>query len=100
MNVDSFIDSTLVERIWSNGAVVSSDFVVSHLSDVLRFLVLRRFGGIYVDNDVVFLKPLPEVFNFVGRESWTHPFVGNEPRIGLVGRKAFKVAEWLINGKC
>ena len=76
LNVDSFIDSTLVDRIWKNGAVVSSDFVVSHLSDVLRFLVLRRFGGIYVDSDVVFLKPLPDVFNFVGRESWTHPFVG------------------------
>ncbi len=55
----------------------SSQFLVSHLSDVVRFLLLQKYGGTYLDLDALILRPLPEnVPNFVGRESWTHPFIG------------------------
>jgi hypothetical protein len=76
LNVDSFVEGTPLERLWKNDVILSSQHLVSHLSDVLRFLILRRFGGTYLDSDVIVLKPLPDFSNFVGRESWTHPFVG------------------------
>jgi lactosylceramide 4-alpha-galactosyltransferase len=76
LNVDSFVEGTPLERLWKNDVILSSRHLVSHLSDVLRFLILRRFGGTYLDSDVIVLKPLPDFPNFVGRESWTHPFVG------------------------
>ena len=76
LNVDSFIQGTSLESLWQNDVIISSRHLVSHLSDVLRFLILSRFGGTYLDSDVIVLKPLPNFYNFVGRESWTHPFVG------------------------
>ncbi len=44
-------------------------YLVSHASDVLRFLLLWRYGGTYLDMDQIFVKALPTtVRNFVGKE--------------------------------
>lgn len=47
---------------------------VEHQSDVYRLLILIKYGGVYVDNDLVFLKPhdvfLNSTLPVVGRESW------------------------------
>jgi hypothetical protein len=43
-----------------------SGFGVEHSSDILRCLVLYVFGGIYIDTDVIVLKPLDEFQNSMG----------------------------------
>lgn len=55
MNVDRYLKNTPVEDLWTSGRLLKSDnpkWRVSHLSDVLRFTTLWRFGGIYMDMDV------------------------------------------------
>ncbi|XP_034474391.1 lactosylceramide 4-alpha-galactosyltransferase-like [Drosophila innubila] len=47
------------------------------MSDLLRMLTLFRFGGIYLDMDVVLLRSLEQVpFNYAGAESDTHVAIG------------------------
>lgn len=43
------------------------DWPVEQHSDMLRILTLWKFGGIYMDLDVVSLKPMPFI-NFIGAE--------------------------------
>lgn len=40
-------------RIWEE-----SEFQQEHLSDILRSLTLNKYGGLYLDLDVIMLKPL------------------------------------------
>ena len=35
------------------------------MSDLVRVLLLSKKGGAYLDTDVLSLKPLPEVKNFI-----------------------------------
>ena len=43
-------------------------WAVSHLSDGLRFLTLYKFGGYYFDLDVVQMRPVTSLTNFVVAE--------------------------------
>ena len=62
--------------LWQENLIQTSTYLVSHLSDVLRFLILHNFGGTYLDLDALILQKLPEASkNFVGRESWTKPYL-------------------------
>lgn len=79
INVQSFIKGSPLENLWDQEAIQNSDFRESHLSDILRFLILYNFGGTYLDLDALILKTLPmDIPNFVGRESWTHPYLGKK----------------------
>ncbi|XP_023233605.1 lactosylceramide 4-alpha-galactosyltransferase-like [Centruroides sculpturatus] len=42
-----------------------SKYKTHHLSDAVRYAVIWRYGGIYLDLDIVMLKPLPFTTNFV-----------------------------------
>ena len=42
---------------------------------VLRFLVLHQFGGTYLDLDALIVNPLPDIPNFIGRESVDREFL-------------------------
>jgi len=71
LNVRAFLRGTPLEKLWRKKAIQTSKFAVSHLSDVLRYAILWRFGGTYVDTDVIFIKPLPSPAskpNLIGRE--------------------------------
>jgi len=47
------------------------------MSDLLRMITLYRFGGIYLDMDVVLLRSLEDVPpNYAGAESDTHVAIG------------------------
>lgn len=48
-----------MEGLWRSGQLTSSRFYLSHCSDMLRFLLIHKFGGIYFDQDVLSLKPIP-----------------------------------------
>lgn len=67
---ESFVAGTPLERVWADGRVAASSFLVSHASDLLRFLVLHRYGGTYLDLDQVVVRTFPDdVPNFIGQEN-------------------------------
>jgi lactosylceramide 4-alpha-galactosyltransferase len=77
LHIPTLISESTLEKLWKTKKIQSSQFLTSHLSDVVRFLLLKKFGGIYMDLDALTLKPLPnDIPNYVGRESWTRPFIG------------------------
>lgn len=69
INVESFISSSPLKPLWTLRRIQKSKYLISHLSDVLRFLILHRYGGTYLDMDQLVMRPLPDVPNFIGKES-------------------------------
>lgn len=68
-----------------------SKYFTSHLSDVLRFLTLWKFGGIYLDMDMIVLKSLENFdANFACAES--EVFV-NAALLSLKGCKGMEFGE-------
>ena len=81
ININTFLEETVLHRLWQEDKVQTSDFVISHLSDVLRYALIFKFGGTYVDTDVIFLKPLPKeesLPNFIGKENEELPHLGEK----------------------
>lgn len=78
LHVRSFLRGTALERLWTESKIQNSKYVVSHLSDILRYSLLWRFGGTYVDTDVIFIRGLPDtdqVPNLIGKERQGKPHV-------------------------
>ena len=95
VNINTFLEGTTLHQLWSEYKVQTSDFVVSHLSDILRYALIHRFGGTYVDTDVIFLKQLPEeesLPNFIGKENEDLPHLGNFQFTKIIYIKVLKVA--------
>ena len=61
--------------------VYSKDFNPGYRSDILRYVILKKFGGIYVDTDFECLKPLPSSilqYKFIaGMMFGNNPCIGN-----------------------
>ena len=74
MDVQDFIENSEAKNLWHK--VQSSKYYISHLSDILRVLILRKFGGIYLDLDALIIKPLPPAPNFAGRPDTHHVACG------------------------
>ena len=80
VNINTFLEETPLHNLWKESRLQTSNFLVSHLSDILRYILIYRFGGTYADTDVIFLKPLPNpeaIPNFVGKENQEMPHLGN-----------------------
>ncbi|XP_028138156.1 lactosylceramide 4-alpha-galactosyltransferase-like [Diabrotica virgifera virgifera] len=70
LNYGNYVKGTPVETLWTSGKIEKSSFVVSHASDVLRYLTLWKYGGIYLDLDVVVLKSLQNLpLNYAGLQT-------------------------------
>ena len=54
------VAGTPAAALWSSGAVSRVGYFLNNVSNLLRIVLLIRFGGIYFDSDVISLKPLPE----------------------------------------
>ena len=67
MDAQEFVENSEAKNLWHK--VQSSKYYISHLSDILRVLILRQFGGIYLDLDALIIKPLPPAPNFAGRQT-------------------------------
>lgn len=55
MNVERYVKDTPVEELWRSGRLYESDdskWRVAHLSDVMRYTTLWKYGGIYMDMDM------------------------------------------------
>lgn len=66
---------TIMSDWYLSGIWTTSPYKVMHLSDALRLVLLWKYGGVYVDLDVVVLGSFDEVRNSVCRELF--PDVGN-----------------------
>lgn len=63
----TYVYGTLFEDFILSGIMKKGKWKVEQHSDMLRLLTLWKFGGIYMDLDVVSLRPLP-LINFIGSE--------------------------------
>ena len=64
-----YFRNTPLENWFRTGKWRESHWRSSHVSDALRYVTLWRHGGLYLDTDVIVLKPTENLTNFVGRES-------------------------------
>ena len=53
------VENTPLAEIWSKGAITTIGFYLNNISDALRVIVLWRFGGTYLDSDIISVKPVP-----------------------------------------
>lgn len=63
---------SILEDWFNSSSLPTSEFRIPHLSDIFRLILLRRYGGIYMDLDMIALQDfdtLPE--NFACIEVWT-----------------------------
>lgn len=67
---DDYVKNTPLEEWYTRGALKKSRWPNSHMSDVLRYLTLWKYGGIYLDLDVVVTTSLENLTNFAGAEDW------------------------------
>ncbi|XP_034474400.1 lactosylceramide 4-alpha-galactosyltransferase-like [Drosophila innubila] len=77
LNLWRYAKGTPIEDWLNDGKLFRSSYLFSHISDFLRFLTLYRYGGLYLDMDVVMLRSIEDVPpNFTGAESNTHLAAG------------------------
>ncbi|KAH8285816.1 hypothetical protein KR018_009490 [Drosophila ironensis] len=77
LNLWSYASGTPIEEWLKDGSLFRSSYLFSHISDFLRYLTLYRYGGLYLDMDVVVLRSMEEVPpNYTGAESNTHLAAG------------------------
>lgn len=90
----SFLGGTPVENLVTSGALAQSQYPKEHASDVLRYTALWKYGGIYLDMDIVVTKNLdPLGENWAGAES--NDVIGScaLAMSASEGSPGFKVAE-------
>lgn len=69
-NLWKYTEGTPTEKWFKTEVIFKSMYLYSHLSDLCRYVTLWRFGGIYLDADVVVIKTFQDVpLNFAGAES-------------------------------
>lgn len=85
-------NSPIYEWISSGDKLNNSKYVVSHTSDVLRYLLLYKYSGLYLDMDVIVKAPygLVNLDNFACAESELYL---NGAVLKLTGSSGRKIAE-------
>ncbi|XP_076285843.1 lactosylceramide 4-alpha-galactosyltransferase-like [Lasioglossum baleicum] len=67
---EEYVKKTPLEQWYKGDVLKRSQWPRSHMSDILRYLTLWKFGGIYLDLDVVVTTSLVNLTNFAGAEGW------------------------------
>ncbi|XP_064541230.1 lactosylceramide 4-alpha-galactosyltransferase-like [Drosophila montana] len=69
LNLEHYAQDTPIGDWVKKGDLFTSSYLMYHLSDLLRLITLYRFGGVYLDMDVLQLRSLEdEPLNFAGAE--------------------------------
>lgn len=69
LNMATFAVGTPLEKFFRDNTLRNSSFIVEHTSDVLRLLTLYKYGGTYLDSDVVVMDSLNDLpRNYLGSE--------------------------------
>ncbi|CAG9767261.1 unnamed protein product [Ceutorhynchus assimilis] len=77
VDMNRYLKGSPVEDLWKKEKMRYSQYAQSHTSDVLRFLTLWKYGGIYLDLDVIITKNLDDLgTDFSGVESATSVAAG------------------------
>lgn len=70
LNLEQYAKGTPLEEWVTSGAWMRSMWRIAHASDLLRYLTLFKWGGIYLDLDTVVVKSLDDLApNWAARES-------------------------------
>ncbi|CAG9785959.1 unnamed protein product [Diatraea saccharalis] len=70
IHMTDYAKGTPLENMVAASPYNRSKWRIEHSSDVLRYLTLYKYGGVYMDSDVVAVKSLDSLGkNFAGRES-------------------------------
>lgn len=70
INLWTYAANTPIEDWFSTDELFTSQYLNSHISDFLRYLSLYKFGGTYLDLDVVVQKTFENLTaNYAGAES-------------------------------
>ena len=59
VNFSKLVNNTSPSKLWESGAITRSGYYHTNISDVLRILLLLKFGGVYLDSDVISIHQLP-----------------------------------------
>ncbi|XP_033183907.1 lactosylceramide 4-alpha-galactosyltransferase-like isoform X1 [Bombus vancouverensis nearcticus] len=73
---EKYMRDTPLHLWYSSGILKKSYWPRSHMSDILRYLTLWKYGGIYLDLDVVVIASLERLTNFAGAEDWKNVAAG------------------------
>ena len=65
---EEYVKGTPLDVWYKSGVLKKSRWPRSHMSDILRYLTLWKYGGIYLDLDVVVTASLENLTNFAGAE--------------------------------
>lgn len=72
LNLLRYAAGSPIEKWIKLGKIYKSKYLFPHASDLLRYLTLYKYGGIYLDLDVVVLRSLEKMPpNFTGAETST-----------------------------
>ncbi|XP_052892304.1 lactosylceramide 4-alpha-galactosyltransferase-like [Anopheles moucheti] len=70
VNLTTYANETPLEEWMENGEIFRSLYMNSHLSDVMRYLTLYKYGGTYLDLDVIVQQSFEKLEpNYAGAES-------------------------------
>lgn len=61
VNLTTFVDGTPMEALERRGLVYRSSWPPIHLADIMRLLVIYRYGGIYLDTDLIVMRSFQEL---------------------------------------
>ena len=59
INFSQLIEDTSSSKLWESGAITSTGFYHNNISNVLRIVLLLKFGGVYFDSDVISIHQVP-----------------------------------------
>ena len=54
---------TSAHKLWTSGAINEGNYVLNNISNLLRMIIMYKFGGTYLDNDSISLRKI-EPFPF------------------------------------
>lgn len=93
LNVIDFSKNTPLESWLLTDKLAKSEFVISHTSDVLRYLTLWKHGGTYLDLDVIVVRRLESSSSFACSEDED---TVNSAILRLKGASGKKIARMCI----
>ncbi|XP_065342174.1 lactosylceramide 4-alpha-galactosyltransferase-like [Cloeon dipterum] len=66
VKMEKLIEGSILEEWYARGELNKSSYPVEHTSDLIRVLVVQRYGGTYLDLDFIVLRSLADLSeNFV-----------------------------------
>ncbi|XP_555205.2 lactosylceramide 4-alpha-galactosyltransferase [Anopheles gambiae] len=71
VNLTTYANDTPLKEWMAKGDILQSQYMNSHLSDVMRYLTLYKYGGTYLDLDVIVQQSFEKLEpNYAGAESF------------------------------